>query len=74
MYMGIVKVSDEIHEQLRRASKAYDRSLNGQAEHWLKIGLLSEMNPTCNYQELRDLLLVHEDLNLDKFIKKVSKK
>lgn len=72
--MGIVKVSDEIHEQLRRASKAYDRSLNGQAEHWLKIGLLAEMNPRCNYQELRDLLLLHEDLTLDKFVKKVSKK
>lgn len=72
--MGIVKVSDEIHEELRKASRAFDRSLNGQAEHWLKIGLLAEVNPSLTYRDLVDLLLLHDELKIESFIKKVSKK
>ena len=29
--MGIVNIEDELHEQLRRASRASCRSINGQA-------------------------------------------
>ncbi|BCQ47859.1 hypothetical protein ERHA55_53860 (plasmid) [Erwinia rhapontici] len=34
--MGIVKISDLMHENLRIASQAMSRSINSQAEHWLK--------------------------------------
>lgn len=68
--MGIVKVSDEIHEQLRIASKVFDRSLNAQAEHWLKIGMLSEVLENKNYSELRDYLFQNGDLSLEKIISK----
>ncbi len=34
--MGIVKISEEIHDELREASRVFDRSLNSQAEHWIK--------------------------------------
>ena len=34
-----------MHEQLRLASAAMDRSINAQAEFWIKIGLLAELNP-----------------------------
>jgi plasmid stability protein len=72
--MGIVKVSDEIHEQLRIASKALDRSLNSQAEHWLKIGMLSEIYRNKTYEELRNILFEQEDLTLEKLLKQLRKK
>ncbi|WP_120498890.1 ParD-like family protein [Kiloniella sp. EL199] len=55
--MGIVKVSSEIHENIRVASKAMTRSINAQAEHWMKVGMLAERNPGFNYGEILSLLL-----------------
>lgn len=72
--MGIVKVSDEIHEQLRKASKVFDRSLNSQAEHWLKVGMLSELHPSKNYEEIRDYLFKHESLSIEKILKLKGRK
>lgn len=68
--MGIVKISDEIHEQLRIASKVFDRSLNAQAEHWLKIGMLCEVLGNKNYSEIRDFLFQNDDLSLENIIAK----
>ena len=48
--MGIVKISDLMHENLRLASNALSRSINSQAEHWLKIGMLSELYPQLTHQ------------------------
>jgi hypothetical protein len=50
--MGIVNIEDELHEQLRRASKAAFRSTNGQAAFWIRIGMLCELNPGLTFQEL----------------------
>nr|WP_269717054.1 ParD-like family protein [Caulobacter sp. NIBR2454] len=50
--MGIVNLENELHEQLRRASKASFRSINGQAAFWIKIGMLCELNPGLTFQEL----------------------
>lgn len=50
--MGIVNIEDELHEQLRRASKASYRSINAQAAFWIKIGMLCELNPGLTFQEL----------------------
>lgn len=72
--MGIVKVSEEIHEQLRKASKALDRSLNSQAEHWMKIGMLSELYRDKSYEDLRNLLFEHDNLSIDSILKKLKKK
>ena len=55
--MGIVKISDQMHENLRIASGALSRSINAQAEHWLRIGLLAETNPDLRYSEICQLLL-----------------
>jgi hypothetical protein len=55
--MGIVKIGDELHEEIRKASAAMVRSINSQAEFWIKIGMLAETNPTLTYSEiLRDQL------------------
>lgn len=56
--MGIVKITDQLHEQLRLASAAMDRSINAQAEFWIKIGLLAELNPQLSYNELINKLLL----------------
>ena len=50
--MGIVSIEDELHEQLRRASKASYRSINAQATFWIRIGMLCELNPGMTFQEL----------------------
>jgi plasmid stability protein len=55
--MGIVKISDQMHENLRIASTALNRSINAQAEHWLRIGLLAETNPELRYSDICQMLL-----------------
>ena len=71
--MGIVKISEDIHNELRRASKVFDRSLNAQAEHWIKIGMLAEMHPSINYEEIRDLLFKYDKLKISQIVKKGKK-
>lgn len=72
--MGIVKISDEMHSELRKASKALDRSLNSQAEHWLKIGMLSELYRDKSYEELRNVLFENNKLSIEMILKKAKKK
>ncbi|NMG66662.1 hypothetical protein GPA19_17095 [Azoarcus indigens] len=55
--MGIVKISEQMHEALRHTSGAFSRSINAQAEHWLRVGMLAELNPGLNYGEICRLLL-----------------
>ena len=50
--MGIVNIEDELHEQLRRASRTSCRSINGQAAFWIRIGMLCEMNPDLSFQQI----------------------
>lgn len=50
--MGIVNIEDELHEQLRKASKASYRSINAQAAFWIKIGMLCELNPQLSFQQI----------------------
>lgn len=50
--MGIVKINDELHQDLRLASDAMMRSINAQAEFWIKIGMLAELNPTLTYRDI----------------------
>lgn len=50
--MGIINLDDELHDQLRRASSVACRSINAQAAFWIKIGMLSELNPTLSFNEL----------------------
>lgn len=50
--MGIVKIGDELHEEARRASALMCRSINAQAEFWMKIGMIAEANPTMSFNEI----------------------
>jgi hypothetical protein len=60
--MGIVKISEHMHEALRHTSTALSRSINAQAEHWLRVGMLAELNPALTYHEICQLL-VHAEQN-----------
>ncbi|MDH2432354.1 ParD-like family protein [Pokkaliibacter sp. MBI-7] len=55
--MGIVNISDAMHQEVRRASQALTRSINAQAEHWMKIGMLAELNPELCYADICRLLM-----------------
>ncbi|WP_420548725.1 ParD-like family protein [Curvivirga sp.] len=50
--MGIVKIDDELHEEVRRVSGVMCRTINTQAEFWMKIGMLAETNPTLSFNEI----------------------
>ena len=50
--MGIVKISEDLHEHLRVASNALSRSINAQANFWIKIGMLCELHPELGYQQI----------------------
>lgn len=50
--MGIVNIDEELHDQLRRASKVSVRSINAQAAFWIRIGMLCETNPTLSFNEI----------------------
>ena len=55
--MGIVKISDQMHENLRVAGNALSRSINAQAEHWMRVGMLTEMYPQLDHREICQLLI-----------------
>ncbi len=58
--MGIVKISEAMHENLRIASGALSRSINAQAEHWLRVGMLAELHPDLSYGQICQLLVQAE--------------
>lgn len=67
--MGIVKISEQMHENLRVASNALSRSINAQTEHWMRIGMLTELHPNLDHQQICRLLVRAEqagglDLNV----------
>jgi hypothetical protein len=55
--MGIVKISDVMHANLRATSGALGRSINAQAEHWMRVGMLSELYPALTYGEICRILI-----------------
>lgn len=57
LFMGIVKISDLMHENLRVAGNALSRSINAQAEHWMRVGMLTEMHPELDHREICQLLI-----------------
>lgn len=50
--MGVVNLDEENHANVRKVSIVSCRSINAQAAFWIKIGMLSEMNPTLSFNEI----------------------
>lgn len=65
--MGIVKISDELHEEVRKASSVMVRSINAQAEFWIKIGMLAEANPTMSFSDIVREQMKHADVDIAEF-------
>lgn len=62
--MGIVKIDNDLHEEVRRASGVMCRSINSQAEFWIKIGRLAEANPTLSFNDIVKMQLEAADAPL----------
>lgn len=58
--MGIVKISDELHDEIRKSCCVMSRSINSQAEFWIKMGMLAELNPMLTYHEIIKKQLLKE--------------
>ncbi len=50
--MGIVKISDNLHDEVRKTSAVMERSINSQAEFWMKVGRIAEQNPKLTYEQI----------------------
>ena len=50
--MGIVNIDDDLHDQIRRACTVSSRSINAQANFWIKVGMLCELNPELTFQQI----------------------
>ncbi|MBU1309586.1 MAG: ParD-like family protein [Gammaproteobacteria bacterium] len=66
--MGIVKISDELHEEVRKNSCVMERSINSQAEFWMKIGRLAEQNPTLTYEQIIEQEKKNQNVTMMKLI------
>jgi hypothetical protein len=55
--MGLVKISEQMHANIRSASAALSRSMNAQAEHWMRVGMLAELHPTLDYSQICQMLI-----------------
>ena len=62
--MGIVKIRDDLHEELRKSSSVMCRSINAQAEFWMKVGMLAEANPTLSFTEIMAQQLKNADVQV----------
>lgn len=53
-----------MHANLRNTSAALSRSINAQAEHWMRVGMLSELNPSLSYGDICRILIESEGKTL----------
>lgn len=63
-----VKISDADMQALREAATIHNRSLSGQAEHWLRIARALERDPAFSFTRIEQALkglLSPDDLNGD---------
>lgn len=66
--MGIVKIDDQLHDDIRRASAVMVRSINAQAEYWIKIGMLAETNPNMTFSEIVREQMKQADVDVRKVV------
>ena len=63
--MGIVKIDEDLHEEIRKASAVMCRSINAQAEFWMKIGMLAEANPSASFHDIVKMQLEAAQVRLE---------
>jgi len=62
-----VKLSEDIVSDAKIMSKALNRSIAGQIEHWTKIGRLAEENPDLTYEFIKNILIAQQEIEAEKF-------
>jgi ParD-like antitoxin of type II bacterial toxin-antitoxin system len=55
--MGIVKISDQLHDAAKVSARAWSRSVNAQAEHWMRIGKMIEDHPEMTFRDVLQTFL-----------------
>lgn len=63
-----MKISDELHEEVRKNSVVMERSINSQAEFWMKIGRLAEQNPTLTFEQILEQEMRQQKVNKARLI------
>ncbi|MCH4810346.1 ParD-like family protein [Vreelandella neptunia] len=66
--MGIVKINDQLHEDIRKASSVMVRSINAQAEYWIKVGMLAEANPSMTFSDIMREQMKQADVDVRKVV------
>lgn len=61
-----VKLSEHIVSEAKIISKALNRSLAGQIEHWARIGKIAEENPDLSYEFIKNILIAQEEAEAGK--------
>ena len=61
-----VKLSDDIISEAKVISRALNRSIAGQIEHWAKIGRIAEENPDLTYEFIKNILIAQQEAQNDK--------
>ena len=56
-----VKLSESIVSEAKIMSKALNRSMAGQIEHWAKIGKIAEENPRLTYDSIKTMLIAQQE-------------
>jgi len=72
-----VKLSDTIISEAKIMSKAVNRSVAGQIEHWARIGRLAEENPDLTYEFIKNILIAQQEAQsgkLEPYILKAIKR
>jgi len=57
-----VKLSEHIVSDAKHVSRALNRSIAGQIEHWAKIGKIAEENPDLTYDLIKKILIAQEEV------------
>ncbi len=61
-----VKLSENIVSEAKIMSKAFNRSIAGQIEYWVKIGKIAEENPDLTYEFIKNIFIAQEEVRAGK--------
>ena len=61
-----IKLSADIISEAEIISKALNRSVAGQIEHWARIGRIAEENPDLTYEFIKNILIAQQEVQAGK--------
>lgn len=70
--VGILKINDDMHEEVRKAGTIMCRSANAQAEFWMRIGMIAEANPSLTFNDIVRQQLRGAGVNIEGLYDKIA--